>query len=330
MKIYICSKFKKGPWGGGNQFLKALRSEFKNNNLYTEDVQDADIILFNSHHLSSEIINLKNKYSHKIFVHRIDGPMALYNYSKDRRDAIVYKMNRYISDGTIFQSQWSKEENIKLGLKCTKFNSVIPNAPDLSLFYQTNKQKKISDKIKLISTSWSTNPNKGFEMLKFIDDNLDWTRFSMTFIGNSPISFNNIKYKKALPSNLLGKELQNNDIFITASQKDPCSNSLIEALHCGLPAVALNDGGHPEIIIKGGELFYGERDIIQCIDKVSKNIDLYRNNINVPDIKNIVQRYIIFFTDVLESALKGNYDIKRINYFDKLKLKINIILSIKN
>ena len=328
MNIYVCAQLKKGPWGGGNQFLKALRIEFENKYLYSEDAQDADIILFNSHHLPSKVINLKKKYSPKIFIHRIDGPMALYNSYKDRRDAIVYKLNRYISDGTIFQSQWSKEENIRLGLKCTKFNSVIPNAPDPSLFYQNNKQKKETNKIKLISTSWSINPNKGFEILKFIDENLDWTRFSMIFIGNSPISFKNIKYKKALPSNLLAKELQKNDIFITASQKDPCSNALIEALHCGLPAVAFNDGGHPEIIIKGGELFYGEKDIIQCIDKVSKSIDLYRNNINVPDIKKIAQKYINFFTKVLGNTLKGNNDIKRLNYFNKLKLKMGIKFNV--
>ena len=46
----------------------------------------------------------------------------------------------------------------------------------------------------------------------------------------------------------LSNELRENDIFIFASKKEACSNAFIEAANCGLPAVALNDGGNPEIL----------------------------------------------------------------------------------
>ena len=48
MKIHILYLFKDGPWGGGNQFLKALRNEFIKMNFYEEIPEKADVILFNS------------------------------------------------------------------------------------------------------------------------------------------------------------------------------------------------------------------------------------------------------------------------------------------
>ena len=50
------------------------------------------------------------------------------------------------------------------------------------------------------------------------------------------------------------------------SQDDPCSNSLIEALHCGLPAIVLNSGGHPEIIGNAGVKFKNRKEIIEAIE----------------------------------------------------------------
>lgn len=48
MKIHILYPFVDGPWGGANQFLKAIKNYFISLNAYTEDENKADIILFNS------------------------------------------------------------------------------------------------------------------------------------------------------------------------------------------------------------------------------------------------------------------------------------------
>lgn len=75
MKINIVFEFKDGPWGGGNQFLKALKDQFTKKNKYIKDPAGADIILFNSHHNLFKVILLKLKFPDKKFVHRIDGPI---------------------------------------------------------------------------------------------------------------------------------------------------------------------------------------------------------------------------------------------------------------
>lgn len=75
MKIHILYTFQDNPWGGGNQFLKALKKQFLINDVYCQNPTDAGVILFNSHHQIKSILILKKKYSDKIFIHRLDGPI---------------------------------------------------------------------------------------------------------------------------------------------------------------------------------------------------------------------------------------------------------------
>jgi glycosyltransferase involved in cell wall biosynthesis len=297
MKIYIHATLKNGPWGGGNQFLKALRNEFDKQSSYTSDVRVADVILFNSHQDALSLSYLKRKYPEKLFVHRIDGPISLYTGRTDIRDAITFSLNRAFADGTVFQSNWSKTHNSPIGLNLDTNSRVISNSPDPHIFFpnpQTKARRSANQKIRLVAVSWSANPNKGFEVYKYLDEHLDFKRYSMMFIGNTTVPFRNIEHIHPISSTALAKRLCRNDIFITASQKDPCSNSLIEALHCGLPAIALNDGGHPEIVKKGGLLFDGIHDVLEVIEKLSSKINFFSKNISTIPMERTAANYIRF------------------------------------
>ena len=223
---------------------------------------DANVILFNSHHCIEEIISLKKSYPHKVFIHRVDGPMRLYNEMSDGRDAIVYNLNAKIADGTIFQSQFSLDSNKALGLTIKGPVKVIPNAVDSSVFYP-NPQKLSRRKIKIISSSFSPNIKKGFQTYKFLDENLDFNLFEYSFVGQSPYQFKNIRCLGVLSSGDLAQALRENHIYITASQNDPCSNSLIEAVFSGLTCFALNSGGHPELLEVGDSLFDTPEELLQ-------------------------------------------------------------------
>ena len=61
LKINIVFDFTDNPWGGGNQFLKALSQELIKKSFYTEDESGADIFLFNSHHSLKKVFKLKLK-----------------------------------------------------------------------------------------------------------------------------------------------------------------------------------------------------------------------------------------------------------------------------
>ncbi|MDP1833394.1 MAG: glycosyltransferase [Candidatus Moranbacteria bacterium] len=328
-KIHILLKFKDGPWGGGNQFLKALKGELARMGAYENDPLKADVILFNSHHNIKELLKLKFRYPQKKFIHRIDGPIFLIRNKDLIIDKLIFKLSESIADFSIFQSNWSFKKCKELGFK-NESNSIIHNAPDCSIFNNVGKTLfKNSGKIRIIATSWSGNPNKGFDAYKYLDENLDFKKYEFVFVGNSPINFKNAIHIKPLPSNDLAEELKKSDIYITASKNDPCSNSLIEALSCGLPAIVLNDGGHPELIKAGGETFTSPKDILPKIEIVSDNYETYKNNIPAYKIQNIAKEYMQVANIICDTPRSKNLTIPKYLslYINAYSIKLRLLLK---
>jgi len=323
--VHILWKFNDGPWGGGNQFLKALRKELIEQGYYTETPEQADIILFNSHQHQKQLLQLKKRYPDKIFVHRVDGPLShTRGKSGITTDRKIFYCNEIVADGTIFQSQWSREESYRCGIKEQPFEACIINAPDPGIFHPTRKYAS-HDRIRLITTSWSANPRKGFDVFHYLDHHLDFRRYSMMFVGNTEQAFKNIKTIAPQPSAQLADLLRSHDIFIAASKGEPCSNSFLEALHCGLPAVARNDASYPELLGDSGLLFEGTADVIDKINTLAENIDNYRNKIRVHNINEITEAYLTFFRQIKNCAIQKAFTPKRLSilkyYLIRVRLK---------
>jgi len=297
LKIHILTQLKEGPWGGGNQFQVALRNYFRQREVYAEDMKYADVILSNSHHWMEslwKLYRLQHKKEH-VILHRIDGPVSVVrdNPKQLLLDKVIFRFNRLIAHGTVFQSNWSRQQCLDLGMHSDKPEVMFLNAPNPTYFYPP-VQYSFSKKVNLIATSWSDNWRKGFDIYKYLDEHLDFAQYSLTFVGNSPISFSNIKILPPLPSQKLAEELRKHDLFLTASVDDPCSNSLIEGMHCGLPAVARNSGGHPEIVRQGGVLFDGQVDVLEKIDYAAQNLEGLRDKIQLPNINEVGEAYLCF------------------------------------
>jgi len=325
MKIHILYDFKDQPWGGGNQFLRALKKELDDQDVYEENPEKASAVLFNSYpfgveYLFDQILHLKQKDANKIIIYRLDGPISLIRGRDKEIDEIIALFNNLFVDGVIFQSEWCREQNKKCFDIASRYETVIHNAPDNRIFNKNNKQEFNSEKkIKLIATSWSANWRKGFEIYKFLDENLDFAKYEMTFVGNSPVEFKNVKWIKPVLSAELAEILKQHDIYITASQTDPCSNSLIEALSCGLPEIVLNDGGHPELVGKGGELFEGKQDIIEKIEKVAQNYSDYQSKIRDFSIGEVAEEYYEFANKISDETQNKRYEPKRVGSFTMVK-----------
>jgi len=317
LKIHILYDFKEGPWGGGNQFLTALRNNLIQKGAYTDNVVEAQVIIFNSHHFGR---NVHFAYKlHKIrmsspttaILHRVDGPISAVRGHDDPADQIIATANSIFSDATIYQTNWSKEEAHRRKMALHPRSVTILNAPSQELFNRSDiKKRQKGKKIRLIATSWSSNMRKGFAYYSFLDQHLDWDKYEMTFVGNSPISFRNIRHISPLNTEEISKILRDHDIFITGSANDPCSNSLIEALHSGLPSIALSSGGHPEIVKDGGLLFSSDQELLEAITKVSQNIKDYQKNIRLPTLSDIADQYLEFAIKVYGEKNENKVNIK--------------------
>jgi glycosyltransferase involved in cell wall biosynthesis len=323
MKLYLAYNTIDAPYGGANQFFGSLKKELEKTDSLASTPQAADAIVFNSHTLGGKkgngaaaITRLKYQFPEKIFIHRVDGPVSIYRADATYQfvDRLIYRLNEEIADGTVYQSAWSREANLAIGKKPTPFQATILNAPDPTIFYPAAGTTDFSDrKIKIIASSFSNHPNKGFSVYQWLDQNLDWSRYEMTFVGNSPIAFANITHLPAVPPTELADLLRAHDIYLTASQKDPCSNALIEALHCGLPAIALRDGGHPEIVGTGGELFESEEEIPMLLERIGKKYEQYLYHSHLPDISSVAQEYLSLVEPIVRQIQNGKYQPKKLS-----------------
>jgi len=313
MRIHILYKFVEGPWGGGNQFLKALRDYFREIGVYSESPEEAQVILFNSHHCLDEVFRAKKRYPNKILIHRVDGPISYVRGRDKIIDEIIFQFNELFADGTISQSSWSKAKNYETGMRKSPYEIIIMNASDPNIFNREGKRQFNNNKVKLVATSWSRNIRRGFDVYQYLDEHLDFYRYEMTFVGNSPIEFKNIRWIRPVPSREVASILKEHDIYIVASKNDPCSNSLIEALHCGLPAVARNDGGHSEIVGEAGAFFENEVGAIDAIEKVAQNYKYYQAQIDLTTLDEIGQKYYEFAQSIYGDYLSGIYRPKQIS-----------------
>jgi len=292
--VSIFHEFHPPPHGGGNQFLRALWGELERRGLKLENntiSHTTRACLFSSYNFNFE--RLRRLYrSGCRMVHRVDGPMTVYRGRDDGSDRRIWQINQELADATIFQSRYSLEEHLELDMEF-KSPRIIMNTADPEIFHSHGRVGfDRRRRIRLISTSWSPNLNKGAPIYKWIEDHLDWNQFEYTFVGNSPIQFERIRMLPPVPSDQLAEILRRHDIFVTASKHESCSNSLIEALSCGLPGIYIKSGSNAEIAGEAGLGFVDETEIPDLLDQLVDEYEDRQARISLPTLAEVADCYL--------------------------------------
>lgn len=292
--ISLFHEFQPPPAGGGHQFLRALRRELAGRGYAVENntiSHRTRACLFNSYNFQFARLRALRRPGCRM-VHRVDGPMQSYRGFDNGSDARVAEINAELAEATILQSHYSLQQHRALGLSLRN-PRVIMNVADPEIFHPRGRVPfDRARKIRLISASWSDNPNKGAAIYQEIARQLDWDRFEYTFVGNTPVDFERIRTVPPVTSQQLAELLREHDIYITASKNDPCSNSLIEALSCGLPALYLDSGGHPEIVGNAGFAFASAEEAVSKLDALVDEYEARQAQIALPTIAQVADEYL--------------------------------------
>lgn len=290
--VAIAHEFRPPPYGGSNQFLLALQGELQRRGYSVASNRvgrRTRACVLNAFLFDERVLRGIDRERVRI-VHRVDGPVGVYRGHDDGADRRVAEINARYAHATIFQSHYSLDATRGLGIELRN-PTVIPNAVDPAIF-NPGPRREPTDRVRLIATSWSDNANKGFDWYEWLDGNLDFRRFEFLFVGRSPVTFANIRIVPPLPSGRLADVLREQDVYVTASRNDPCSNALIEALACGLPAVYLRSGGHPELVGDAGGGFATHDELLAAIEDVAARRDELRGAIEIPALGDVTDRYL--------------------------------------
>ncbi len=292
--ISFFHEFSPPPAGGGHQFMRALWDELQRRGLRLENntiSRTTRACLYNSFNFDFEQLKRAQRAGCRM-VHRVDGPIQTYRDWDDGTDQRIWQINQELADVTIFQSHYSLKKHLELGL-IFKSPQVIMNATNAAIFHDRGRLPFRRDrKIRLLSSSWSDNPNKGFAVYKWLEEHLDWQRFDYTFVGRSPIQFERIRVLPPVPSEQLAELLRQHDIYISASKHECCSNSLIEALACGMVTLYIDSGSNAEIAGKAGLSFCEPEEALCALNSLVEKYEYHQAQISLPTLQEVGDRYL--------------------------------------
>lgn len=282
------------PTGGGHQFIRALVGEIERRGLTVEWNRisaGTPACLFNSFNFDFRRLRRFAREDCRL-VHRVDGPIQRYRGYDDGTDSRIAEVNRELASATIVQSRYSLQAHRELGIELVR-PSVIHNAVDPAIFHPPARRAPLAGRrVRLVASSWSDNPNKGGEVVAWLDRNLDRARFELTLLGRFPGSFEHARVLGALPSEAVADELRRSDVYLAPSREDACSNALLEALACGLPAAYLASGGHPELVGDAGLPFTAPEELPDVLERLVSELDERRAAIRVPSLAQVADRYL--------------------------------------
>jgi len=203
-------------------------------------------------------IAMKLKLPYIVSLRGSDVPF--YNERFEKLDKLIFKrMSKKIwknADFVVANSRGLKD--LALSSSPNQEISVIYNGIDIEQFKPVSKNKK-NKTITIISTGRLI-PRKGYRYLIEALSGLDGFNLKLLGGGNSQEELEALAKKNNIDVEFTGKidhekisaYLQKADIFMLPSLNEGMSNSVLEAMACGLPVIATDVGGSSELIKNNG------------------------------------------------------------------------------
>lgn len=292
--LAIFHQFAPPPGGGGHQFLRALWGELARRGLRLENnavSHTTRAVLLNSFNFDFDRLRRLARPGVRL-VHRVDGPIGVYRGRDDGADERIWALNRELAAATVFQSEYSLNKHRELGMEF-RDPVVIMNAADPAIFFPgPARDLDPQRKVRLIATSWSDNPNKGAAVFHWLDQHLDRERYDFTFVGRIAAPLRHARVVPPQPSTGVAELLRSHDIYISAGRHEACSNALLEALACGLPALYVRSGSNGELVGEAGFGFDEAEEIPALLDKLAAGYAARRAAIAIPSLAAVAGRYL--------------------------------------
>jgi glycosyltransferase involved in cell wall biosynthesis len=318
IKIYLTYHFINKPWGGANNFIRALCQELmiREDFSFTNLPQDScDVVLMNqlaagpggdSKKLTLKHVENFKKQGKKILVravnlnkhaHGIIG--ILIGWLEDSRTIKLLNL----ADFVIFQSEYQRNFFIKGGYKGIN-NTVIHNgAPKVTI--QKNKKTLIaSEPLRLISSTASSRRTKRHDLIAklSLEENVE-----IRHLGRWPKKINsgNVKILGLQSSKKIKDEMKNAHYFLHTAIKDPCPNVIFEGICSGLPVIYNRDTGSSEEIVGECGIALDEANLGNTIKDARINFAKLRRKVTENQWKYSIQYSAEKYAEILKKIHKN-------------------------
>jgi glycosyltransferase involved in cell wall biosynthesis len=316
IRIFFNYKHISKPWGGANNFIRALyqilndSGEFE----FADNIEDDyDILFMNQLGMGpandskkiglKDIKRIKEHHKKKIIVrvvnlNKVAHPFGIRNFINHFIEDINLVRLINLADLVIFQSLYQKAIFQKYGYKRTN-NVVIHNGADSKFRNDDDRPKINGDKLCIVSSTSSPRATKRHDLIARMSDMKDVT---MVHMGNWP---DNVDKKKVEMRGVLSidemKEVYRNTHYLFhPAIKDPCPNVIFEAILSGLPVVYNDVIGSSSEIIKENGFSLNEDDLRITVNKCKEMYSHLTENVKKTKNHYSIERAALEYIEVLK------------------------------
>ena len=277
---------------------------------------DFDVVYAHFWRSAFKIVPVAQKYNKKLIVATGEDVININKYIDARE---TEELKKSVS-GVICVSTKNKEESIKLGLTTGENCIVLPNSTDQTLFHPQNqiecrKLLGFPENSFIVAFCGRFNKRKGANRVSDAIKRLNDKDIKVVFIGRDvenqhlEIDCPGILFKGQLPHEQIPVYLGAADVYVLPTMAEGCSNSIVEALSCGLPVISSKLPFNYDILSDKNSIMVDPMDV-EAISKAIRNIKedvSYRNylrdgavesgrNLN---IENRTKKILSFITDII-------------------------------
>lgn len=237
--------------GGSMSFARVLAEWLPRYGIEaTFDLSDrCDCILVFAHHASPRVLGRQKRRGAKI-LHRIDerrdpGETGF----RRKKHATIARLNE-LADVTIFQSRFVQEN---MGPICSAPRAVvIHNGVDRRIFNPDGPVAELEGSPRILHVSWSVGSSKRLdrigELLTAVEPRAQvylvgrHAEAGLPFLGHPRVRLLGTKSREEVAALMRAC-----DFLFFPSEFEPCPNTVVEAMTCGLPVLYHASGGTPEL-----------------------------------------------------------------------------------
>ena len=252
IKIHFTYLSVDKPWGGANNFIRALRKELQGNGnfTFTNSLEEPCDVVFmnqlgtgpagNGRMLSIKQAKKIRDQGRKLVVRAVNlnwhafrlGPRNLIQgWWRDHQTIALLNL----ADVAIFQSEYQLQFFVDAGYRGS-INKVIHNGAPQEFWIEQLDSALRSGPIRLISSTASPRKTKRHDLIARISE-CDCVEILHMGAWPEGLPSRRVKLLGMLPHEQMAATMATCDFFLHTAIKDPCPNAVFEALCSGLPVI---------------------------------------------------------------------------------------------
>ena len=276
---------RRGPYGGGNQWLNQLSTSLRRCGYAVQYHLDQKVDCVAGTHAGlsgalafsyEDVLRAKARNPRLVCIQRINDNDV--RKGTTAMDNVLAEANR-AADHTVFVSEWLRDYHASRWFDSAKPHSVILNGADPSIFHPIGAAVwKPGTPLRLVTHHWSDHMSKGFGLYRRIDEAIasgELPDAELWVIGRWP---QEIRWQRARTfppgvGDTLARLLRHCHVYVTGSKHEPGAMHPVEGLQCGLPLLYDDQtGGTVELGRK-----YGLELSENVAESISEMREVYRD-----------------------------------------------------